>query len=120
MTNLLMFVKSHLSISSIILISSISLISSIGLEVESSPIGRYSSQRQLRLGLELLVGWSVGWLVHHFFLITALRISMKLGSYLGIDIMRKQTRAFLEKKSGSFNNSKNVSFLRVFRIFLEI
>ena len=98
----------------------ISLTSSISLEVESSPIGRYSSQRQLRLDLELLVRWSVRPSVYHFFLRTALRIFMKLGSYVGIDIMRKQTRAFLGKKSGSFNNSKNVSFLRVFRIFLEI
>ena len=36
----------------------------------------------------------------HFFSITALTIFMKLGNYLGIDILRKLTRAFFEKKSG--------------------
>ena len=34
---------------------------------------------------------------------------MKLGNYLGIDIMRKLTRAFLEKKSGSLIIHENVS-----------
>ena len=42
---------------------------------------------------------------------------MKLGSYVGIDIMRKQTRAFLEKKSGSFNNSKKCVIFEGFSNF---
>ena len=36
------------------------------LEVEPSPIGRYSSQRQLRSGFLLSVRWLVGWSVTDF------------------------------------------------------
>ena len=63
----------------------------------------YSSQRQLRSGLVLLVRWSVSLL---FFRKTAHRIfpifCMNVPYYKG----KKRTRRFSREKSGSFKNSR--------------
>ena len=80
--------------------------------------GRCSSQRQLRLGLEFMVGPSFG---NHFFWKTALRIFMKLGNYLGIHIRRKLTRAFFEKKSGMLIKKLICAFLGTLNfVFLKL
>ena len=79
---------------------------------------RYSSQRQLRLGLELLVGWLVG---------PSVRLSLFLDNrskdfhetwQLFRDRYYEETdESFFGKKSGSFNNSKKCVIFEGFSNF---
>ena len=90
------------------------------LEVETSPLGRYSSQRQLRSGFEFstsvevrlgIFSPSVRPLVGpHFSRRTALRILAKLGMNVPYYKNKKVTRPFVRENSGSLIMRKNVFF----------